>query len=232
LGEPEVSYLASAHTALGTIYLLEREILSQPGTLVLELFFDHALLMSSLNTHSERELARQAIAMRARGDLHVLVGGLGLGYTAREVLDSNQVASLAVVEFLPELIGWFESGVIPLGAELRRDPRFALRRGDVYQMLAGPPPARRYDVILIDVDHGPEAHLEDANAAFYTEAVLRSAREHLVPEGILGVWSYAESSAFGALLGRVFSEVRIERLAFRNPVLEEDEVNWLFLARR
>jgi len=101
VGEPELTYLASAETALGTIYLIEREILSQPGTLVLELFFDHALLMSSLNTYSERELARRAIEMRARGDLHVLVGGLGLGYTAREVLASKQVASLEVIEFLP-----------------------------------------------------------------------------------------------------------------------------------
>ena len=229
--EPELTYLASAETALGTIYLLEREILSQPGTLVLELYFEHALLMSSLNTYSERELARRAIEMRARGDLRVLVGGLGLGYTAREVLASKQVASLEVIEFLPELIDWFERGVIPLAGELRRDPRFSLRQGDVYQLLGGPPPARRYDLILIDVDHAPEEHLDDLNRSFYTESALRDAREHLAPDGILGVWSYAESPAFAALLGRVFREVRVDRLRYTNPALEEEEVNWLFLAR-
>ena len=116
----KLTYLASAHTALGTIYLLEREILSQPGTMVLELFFDHALLMSSLNTHSERALARHAIEMHGGRDLRVLVGGLGLGYTAREVLDSEAVASLEVIEFLPELIDWFERGVIPLGPRAPR----------------------------------------------------------------------------------------------------------------
>ena len=231
MGEPEVNYLASAHTALGTIYLLEREILSQPGTMVQELFFDEALLMSNLNTHSERALARHAIEMHGGCDLRVLVGGLGLGYTAREVLDSEQVASLEVIEFLPELIDWFERGVISLSKELSNDPRFSLRQGDVYQILGGPPPARRYDLILIDVDHAPDEHLDDANRAFYTESALRDAREHLAPGGILGVWSYAESGAFAALLGRVFREVRVDRLHYTNPALEEEEVNWLFLAR-
>lgn len=231
MGEPEVNYLASAHTALGTIYLLEREILSQPGTMVQELFFDEALLMSNLNTHSERALARHAIAMHGRKDLRVLVGGLGLGFTAREVLDSEAVASLEVIEFLPAMIEWFESGVIARDLELRLDPRFALREGDVYQILGGPPPAQPYDLILIDVDHAPGEHLDDANRSFYTESALRDARAHLAPNGILGVWSYAQSDEFAALLRRVFDEVRVDRLRYWNPALDEEEVNWLFLAR-
>jgi len=121
--------------------------------------------------------------------------------------------------------------VIPLAGELRRDQRFSLRRGDVYQILGGPPPERRYDLILIDVDHAPEEHLDDLNRSFYTESALRDAREHLAPDGILGVWSYAESPTFAALLGRVFREVRVDRLRYTNPALEEEEVNWLFLAR-
>ncbi len=231
MGEPHVSYLASAETALGTIYLREREILSQPGTTVLELFFDHALLMSSVNTHSERALARHAIELHARRDLRVLVGGLGLGYTAHEALNSEAVASVEVIELLPALIDWFERGLIPLAPELRRDPRFSLRQGDVYRTLAGPPPARRYDLILIDVDHAPDEHLDRGNAAFYTESALRQAKRHLASDGILGVWSYAASRAFAELLRRVFRDVRVDRLDFTNPALEEAEDNWLFLAR-
>jgi len=226
-----LSYLASAPSPFGTLHLRRRELLSQPGTVVLELLVDQDLLMSSLSTHSERALAQHAIAMRARGELSVLVGGLGLGYTARAALDSDDVTRVEVIELLPELIAWLASGLIPLGDELGRDPRFSVRQGDVYETLAAPP-AGRYDVILIDVDHAPEEQLRDASASFYTEETLRKAREHLAPDGILGVWSYAESEAFAELLRRVFREVRVEQLRFTNPVVEEEESNWLFLARR
>jgi len=230
-GGSNVQFLASEESSLGMVYLRQRKLLSQPGIVVLELFLDHALLMSSFSTHSERALAAEAIAMHAGKELSVLVGGLGLGYTAREVLASSGVSELEVIELLPQLIAWFESGILPLASELRADPRFSLRHGDVYARLGGPP-ARWYDLILIDVDHAPEERLGDGSDAFYTEEVLRKAREHLAPEGILGVWSYAESIRFAQLLRRVFGEVRVERLTFPNPAIEEEETNWLFLARR
>lgn len=225
-----VQYLASGETAIGMIYLRRRDLLSQPGTQVLELLLDHALLMSSCSAHSEEALARQAIAMRGGSALRVLVGGLGLGYTARAVLESQHIATLEVIEFLPQVIGWFENGLIPLGPALLADSRFTLRQGDVYAHLATAPD-HRYDLVLIDVDHAPEEHLGAANSAFYTEDVLRKASAHLAPGGVLGVWSYAESRDFAALLARVFGEVRVERITFWNAVIEEEESNWLFLAR-
>ena len=135
-----------------------------------------------------------------------------------------------MIEFLPQVIGWFESGLIPLGHEIRADPRFSLREGDVYAHLARAP-IDRYDLILIDVDHAPEEHLGEANSAFYTEAALRKASAHLAPDGILGVWSYAESRNFAQLLSRVFGDVRVERVTFWNSVIEQEEWNWLLLVR-
>lgn len=231
MSSSNVEFLASEESVLGMVYLRQRELLTEPGTIVLELLLDHALLMSSCSTYSERALARRAIEMHGGESLHVLVGGLGLGYTAREVLRSTDVAALEVVEFLPQLIGWYESGLIPLGSELRADSRFLLRHGDVYELLCNPP-ARRYDLILVDVDHAPEERLGETNGAFYTEEALRNARDHLAPAGVLGVWSYAESIPFSQALERVFSEVRIECVTFPNPVIGEDESNWLYLARR
>lgn len=231
-GPFDIEYLASAESPFGTIHLRRRELLSRPGTVVLELLVDQALLMSSLSTHSEQALACRAIAMHGGRRLQVLVGGLGLGFTAREALASDAVARVEVVELLPEIIDWFRSGLIPLGTELPRDRRFALRRGDVYAMLTGPPPPHRYDLILIDVDHAPEEHLGTASDSFYSEDGLRKAREHLAPDGVLAVWSYARSDAFADLLRRVFSEVRADPLVFTNDALEEEETNWLFLARR
>ena len=122
--------------------------------------------MSSYNTASERALASVALEMHAGKDLDVLVGGLGLGYTAREALRSSRVARVEVVEFLPQVIAWLDSGLIPLAGELKADPRLAVVQADVYRRLAEPP-ARAHDLILIDVDHFEDC-LAAANGRAFT----------------------------------------------------------------
>ncbi len=87
-------------------------------------------------------------------------------------------------------------------------------------------------MILIDVDHSPEDRLDDGNDSFYTEAGLRRARRHLAPNGVLGVWSYAENSPFADALRNVFAEVRIEPVTFVNTHVDETMTDWLFFARR
>lgn len=226
--------LAYEQTRLGLLCLRRRELLSRPGTVVTEITLDHEFLMSSYITDSERALARHALAIHGGRDLSVLVGGLGLGYTAREVLKAGgeRVASVQVVEFLPQVIDWLRRGLVPLSTELQADGRIELVEGDVYQRLASPP-ARRFDLVLIDVDHSPDEPLgaTSANAAFYTEAGLRRAREHLAEGGVLGVWSYAEHSPFASALRRVFDDVRVEPVTVFNDLVDEEQTDWLFFAR-
>ena len=222
--------LAYEESPIGMICLRQRALRSQPGTVVTEITLDHEFLMSSCNTASERALASHALDLHPGKDLTVLVGGLGLGYTAREVLLSDRVARVQVVEFLPQVIDWLEKGLVPLADELRADPRFAVVEGDVYAQLAEAP-ERVYDLILVDVDHSPDERLGDENARFYREAGLELAKRHLAPDGVLGVWSYAESPRFAESLRAVFSEVRIEPVTFANRVLDEEETNWLYLVR-
>lgn len=230
MGPPQPELVACEQTPLGTICLWQRPLVSDPRTQVTELTLDHEFLMSSCSTSSERALALHALEMHQGRELCVLVAGLGLGYTAREVLASGRVAHAEVIEFLRPLIDWLDRGLVPLAGELRADPRFAVSEGDIYARLEGPP-ARRYDLVLIDVDHSPDAHLGAAHGSFYTEDGLRRAKQHLASEGVLGVWSYAGSHAFEAALRSVFREVRVEAVRFENPVLEEEETNWLFFAR-
>lgn len=201
-----------------------------PGTVVTEVTLNHEFLMSSYNTESERALARLALEMHAGTDLGVLVGGLGLGYTAHAALTSPRVSSVQVVEFLSPVVAWLEQGLVPLAAELNADHRFATVAGDVYALLSTAP-ADRFDLILIDVDHAPEDQLSSANAHFYTPSGLRQASRHLAPGGVLGVWSYAESSSFSAALQAVFEEVRIEPVRFQNRLVDEESTDWLFFAR-
>lgn len=222
--------LAYDETPLGPLCLRRRELLAEPGVIVTEVSLNHEFLMSSYNTASERALATVGLEMREGEALDVLVGGLGLGYTAREALRSSRVARLEVVELLPQVIGWLDAGLIPLAAELKADARLAVARADVYALLSEPP-ARLHDLILIDVDHSPDERLTAANGFFYTAEGLERAKKHLKPGGVLGVWSYAESSPFADALRAAFREVRVEPVAFKNRFVGETQTDWLFFAR-
>lgn len=222
--------LSYEDTPLGPLCLRRRELLSAPGTVVTEVTLNHAFLMSSFNTASERALSTLALEMHRGAELSVLVGGLGLGYTAQAALTSPRVRRVEAMEFLPQVIDWLERDLIPLSAELKADPRFATLIGDVYARLAEDP-SDRFDLILIDVDHSPDDPLGDASRFFYTEDGLERARGHLAPGGILGVWSHADSSPFAEALRKVFKEVRLEPVTFFNELVDEETTDWLFFAR-
>ncbi|MFT5526078.1 MAG: spermidine synthase [Pirellulaceae bacterium] len=222
--------LAYEPSPLGMLLLRRRELLFQPGTIVTEVTLNHEFLMSSLYTHSERALAETAVELHGGTDLQVLVGGLGLGYTAYEAIQSEQVASVEVVEFLPQVIEWLQNGLVPLSPQLNDHPKLTLTAGDVYQLLDNAP-KQTYDVIVIDVDHSPDERLDESSISFYTKSGLQAARKHLAPGGVLGVWSYAESSPFADAMRDVFSEVVVKPVSFRNELVDEDVTDWLFFAR-
>jgi len=222
--------LAYESSPLGLLCLRRRELLSSPGTMVTEVTLNHEFLMSSLYTASEQALARLALAMHRGDNLRVLVGGLGLGYTAREALLSDRVAAVEVVELLPQVIDWLERGLSPLSLELCEQQRLTITQGDVYERLADPPDAL-WDVILIDVDHSPDERLGNVSESFYSAEGLRAARRHLSDDGVLAVWSYSESSPFAEALCEVFAHVYVEPVTYDNRLIDEQQTDWLFFAR-
>ena len=117
-----------------------------------------------------------------------------------------------------------------LAPALKADRRFTTVAGDVYARLAGAP-CERFDLILIDVDHAPDDPLSRKNDTFYRAEGLERAIRHLAPGGILGVWSYAESSPFALALREVFRDVRMEPVTFFNALIDEETTDWLFFAR-
>jgi spermidine synthase len=230
--KPKFEILACEDTKLGRLILRRRELLSRPGTIVTEITLNHEFLMSSYLTLSERMLAQHALALHQGQELNVLVGGLGLGYTAREVLiaGGERIAHVEVVEFLPEVINWLRLDLVPLASELRADARLEVSEGDVYERLSRLP-EEKYDLVLIDVDHSPDEHLGDANADFYTDAGLKRASVHLADAGILAVWSHAKHSPFTTALREVFRDVRVEPVTVVNDLVDEEQTDWLFFAR-
>ncbi len=167
-----------SETRMGVISL-RRRIEPTLEVDVYEVKLGNEFLMSSLFTVAEVELARLGLAQTVGADLDLVVGGLGLGYTAHTALADSRVHSLVVVEALGEVIDWHQRALLPDTAGLASDPRVRLQRGDFFAMTDSDvgfdpeTPGRRFDAILLDVDHTPRHVLHPSHSAFYTPAGLR-----------------------------------------------------------
>jgi spermidine synthase len=206
---------------------------------VYEVKLDDEFLMSSLFTVAEVELARLGLAELPAGDLDVVVGGLGLGYTAHTVLADPRVRSLTVVEAVDDVIEWHRSGLLPYTAGLSSDPRCRLLRGDFFTLAASDTgfdpgtPGRRFDAILVDIDHTPRHLLHPSHAPFYQPAGLRRLASHLHPGGVFALWSDDPPEAdFHGALTSVFPTARAEVVAFPNPLTGGESTNTVYVAPR
>ncbi len=218
-------------TPIGVVDLRQRSLPDADGRAVMQVHVDGYLLMSSANTVSERALATRALAAHpsAAGPFDVLVGGLGLGYTAHAALHDARVSRVLVLDLLPAVARWMRDGQLPLSSELNADPRLEIAEGDVYARLLGPP-TERHDLLLIDVDHAPKDPLHAASAPFYTVEGQRRVMQHLVPGGVLGVWSAEDDDDFARVLDVVYPWSRRERIRWSDASLGAKE-DVLFLAR-
>ncbi len=179
-------------------------------------------LMSSLFTASEEAVATLGLEVCAGDHLDVVVGGLGLGYTAVTALADERVARLQVIEALPQVIGWHRDGLIPLGTQLADDGRCTLRHGDFFALVDGGIEVdagvdRRFDAILVDIDHTPSHHLSTGNESFYGPAGFGRVRDQLKPGGVFALWSDdPPDAAFEALMGESFATVVSHIVSFSN----------------
>jgi spermidine synthase len=224
-------------TPIGAVSLRRRYDLTFKRE-VHEIKLGDEFLMSSLFTASEEALSRLGLAALDSEHLDVVVGGLGLGYTARTVLEDARVASLAVVEFLEPVIEWHRSGLLPLGPELTGDSRCRFVHGDFFALAADEAgfdpdaPGRRFDAILLDIDHSPEALLDDRSTSFYRPEGLRALSRHLKPGGIFGLWSNERPEAtFTARLAGIFAEAWAEPVTFDNPLQDRSFTQTVYLGR-
>ncbi len=224
-------------TPIGAISLRRRRQMSL-GIDVFEIKLGDEFLMSSLFTASEIALAQLALAELPGDGLDVLVGGLGLGYTADAVLDNANVASLLVIELLDAVVDWHRTGLVPLGARLSADARCHMRQGDFFDLAKRDTgcdtssPGRRFDAILLDIDHSPEALLDDRSSGFYRPAGLRQLATHIKPGGMFGLWSNDRPDpAFVDVLQTAFGNARAEPVTFFNPIQERDATQTVYLAR-
>ncbi|WP_417233209.1 hypothetical protein [Brevundimonas sp.] len=218
-------------TPMGPI-ILRRRWVSALDRDVVEVILGDEHLMSSLFTVGETELATLGLARASGADLKVLVGGLGLGYTAQAALADPRVASVEVADAIEAVIDWHREGIVPIGESLGANPRCTLTHVDFFSLFdADPAEGGRRDVILLDIDHSPYRLLNPAHARFYTAEGLTRMRTWLSPGGVFALWSDdAPDAAFLDLLGQVFTDPVAQVVPFANPLTGESSTCTIYVA--
>lgn len=230
-------------TPLGDLVLRRRSLPDLDGLIVHEIILGDAYLMTSLFTEVESALSRLGIAATEAAfpgeKLNVVVGGLGLGYTAKVALDHPSIESLRVVDYLAPVIDWHRRGLVPLGPELTDDPRCRFVHGDFFKLAAADATSfepesstERHHAILLDIDHSPSNLLHERHEEFYSPAGLRRLAEKIHPGGIFALWSDdPPEETFMQALAEVFETCESHIVAFDNPHLGGKSESTVYVAR-
>ncbi|MFC4240817.1 polyamine aminopropyltransferase [Marinobacter oulmenensis] len=232
----------SQPSAIGDITLRRRRIPALGNRDIHEVKMGEEFLMSSMFVDAEVALADLGLAATPGDGLSVVVGGLGLGYTAVAALKDPRVSELLVVEYLQPVIGWHQQGLVPLGRELTDDERTRYVQGSFFDLAVQAPdqggfdpqsPGRQFDAILLDIDHSPRALLHDSNASFYTVDSIGHMAGQIRPGGVFAMWSNeGEDAEFMAVLRDVFTDVVCHVVTFFNPFQNRESFNTVYVARK
>ena len=230
--------LAFQLTPIGELALRRRRIPKLGELDVYEVKLGEDFLMSSLFHEAERQLSKLGLAALEKNDLDVVVGGLGLGYTAAAALE-DPCALLVVVEYLAPVIEWHRNGLVPLGETLTGDQRCRLTQADFFALSQDVEnsfdpenPEKKHDAILLDIDHTPTNVLHRTNVRFYTEEGLKELARHLKPDGVFALWADGEPEAsFADQLSRVFGWAEGHTIEFDNPITEDSSKGAVYVAK-
>ena len=226
-------------TPIGELALRRRKIPKLGELDVYEVKLGDDFLMSSLFHEAERQLSKLGLGALEGESLDVVVGGLGLGYTAAAALEDSRLGSLVVIEYLAPVIEWHRKGLVPLGETLTRDQRcrlieadfFALSQ-DVENSFDSEHPEKKHDAILLDIDHTPNNVLHQTNTRFYTEEGLKELARHLKPGGVFALWADGEpESSFTAHLEKIFGWADGHTIEFDNPITEDTSKGTVYVAK-
>jgi spermidine synthase len=198
-------------------------------------------LMSSMFVDAEEALSTLGLAAVQSDNLSVVVGGLGLGYTAVAALKDARIEELLVVDALAPVIDWHKNALVPLGEILNADSRNRYVLGSFFDLATDPSTGfdpdsdgdsdgKKFDAILLDIDHSPTEFLNAANASFYTTDNLTLMAEQLKPNGVFAMWSQnLPEDSFEQLLKTVFVSVDSHVVSFFNPFQNVESTNSVYV---
>lgn len=228
----QIQELGYQKTPLGDLTLRRRLEPRLQNQEVFEVKLGEEYLMSSLFTESERQLATLGLSP-LEGELEVVVGGLGLGYTAAEVLKNKMVNRLLVIDLFQAVIDWHQAGLVPLGKLISDDERCELKQGDFFELARTSFDAgKKFDAVLLDIDHSPEHYLDQTNESQYTSEGLVAIRNQLKPGGVFALWSNDPANEeFTKRLHEAFGSATSHNVEFPNPYTGATSVNSVYVSR-
>jgi len=188
-------------------------------------------LMGTNAPESERMLAKLGCeGLLGKRGVRVLIGGLGFGFTLRAVLELLVEDGLVeVAELLPEVVAWNREHLAEVNGLLVDDSRVRMVLGDVYDLMVKGE-AERYDAILLDVDNGPVAMVQEGNGRMYQADGLAMIGRVLKPGGCVAFWSASGDPAFVRRLAKAGFAVQVE--AVKAYAQAKRKVHTIFLGRR
>jgi spermidine synthase len=221
--------IARAESERGEIVLRRR--IEERTAEALELRVNGVFVMDTRETTTETALATAALDL-VEHPRRVVVAGLGLGFTAQQVLADHRVELVKVVEIEQALIDWMRDGTIPHGRALLADKRLHVVDADIRTAVAEA--MSTYDLVLLDVDNGPRHLVYQGNAPLYERTFIAEVARALRPGGALVVWSADESADLADTMESVFGD--ITAISYDVTLLHpsgrvRDERYWLYLSR-
>ena len=200
----EKRVLSRVTTPHGELQLQQALDYHDDGLPVYEIIFNGVFLMASYNIRSEKALARYAIDALENGtsSLSILVGGLGIGYTLRAVLDYESVAVVDVVEIDKHVAEWARTYFAKHNGSALSDPRVRLILADIKDYIATSETS--YNAIILDVDNGPARLALDGNRDLYNLPMMMKMKNLLADGGVLAVWSAQRCNDFQKRLEDIF----------------------------
>jgi spermidine synthase len=189
------------------------------------------VLMSSRMHGSEQAMAELACpAARGQRGLRALVGGLGMGFTLRAVLDLVATdAEVVVCELVDALVAWNRGPLAHLAGAPLADPRVHVHHGDFVDYVLSA--KDRFHAILVDIDNGPEALTSQTNARLYRDAGLRALHDAVVPGGVVVIWSAFASAPFEKRMSRAGFDCEARAVHARGPAVKKGGIHTLYVGR-
>jgi len=226
-------------TPLGELSLRKRTEPKLDNVLIYEVKLGDEFLMSSLFVEAEERLSTLGLERLKqnghRQDLNVVVGGLGLGYTALKAVQEPDVGRLRTIDVMKPVIRWHQQGLLPIGDELAVNPKSELIHADFFAVATDEKVGMLEDTqvhaILLDIDHSPSHWLNEGNSGFYNHESLLKMKNKIVDGGVFGLWSNERpDSEFTKLLNQVFRDTEQHVVSFPNPYSGGESINSVYVS--
>jgi len=207
----------------------EMELLQRDNDFSICLSGSRGELMNSRLYNSEEELSKLGCAhLKSTANAHVLVGGLGMGFTLAAALKVvSPSATVTVAELIPAVVEWNCGALGECAGKPLQDRRVVVHNGDVVDLLNKNKPT--FDAVLLDVDNSPDGLTHSANNRLYSLKGLKAIYNSLRAQGMLAVWSAVADGAFVHLLKKAGFKATTQMVRAR---VNKGSRHTIFLAKK